>query len=81
MLYVALYACYLLFLPRPFSLVDPETVDALVFDYGYAFEDSFRLHSNQASKTPLIIPISPSSILSHGTLDFAIVFDCSYSDA
>ena len=36
------------------TVIDPETIDASVFDYGYASEDSFRLQSFQASPPPLI---------------------------
>ena len=42
----------------PDTAIDPKTVDASVFDYDYAFEDSFHLQSYQASP-PLINLISP----------------------
>ena len=41
------------------TVIDPETIDASVFDYGYASEDSFRLQSFQASP-PLDHQISPT---------------------
>jgi hypothetical protein len=58
--------------------IDPETIDASVFDYGYASEDSIYLSSIQASNPPLIIPISPIPFSLMLALDFATVIDCSY---
>ena len=50
LLFALLFICFPL---RCFFSVDPETIDASVFDYDYASEDSFRLQGSQASP-PLI---------------------------
>ena len=52
LLFALLFICFplrCLFLVDSDTVIDPETIDASVFDYGYAFEDSFRLQSFQAS--------------------------------
>ena len=49
--------CYLFSVDSD-TVIDPETIDASVFDYGYASEDSFRLQSFQASP-PFDHQISP----------------------
>ena len=74
--------CYIFTVSSPSSsLVDPETAaDAAVIDY--VTDDPPSLSTELLGKpTPLIIPISPSSFSLMLALDFAIVNDCSYSDA
>ena len=54
------------------TVIDPETIDASVFDYGYASEDSFRLQSFKASPPPLDHQISPILL----PLTLALVYYC-----
>jgi hypothetical protein len=54
---IAFVAVYLS-VPPLFSSIDAKSADDPVDDY-FIVEDPFCLQSNQASKTPLIISISP----------------------
>jgi hypothetical protein len=74
MLFVALYACYLLFLPPPSSRVDFKTIATSVFDYGYASEDFLHLQSNQTSKLPLDHSDIAHFFPSHACIRIATVF-------
>ena len=55
---VALFAMYLLFLPPPSLPIDTKTADDTT-EYDYVVDDQTLQLSFQASKTPLIIQISP----------------------
>ena len=77
---VALFAVYLLFLPPPSLSLDPETADDAA-EYDYAVDDQTPSAELPGKQNPLDHSDITYSFFLMLALDFATVFDSSYSDA